>query len=70
MAEHLLIPFPGAHGASLPAASHSLEGGGGSMKLTHTHPVLSEEERSAQLRAIKKLCMQLLDPKAQEERAG
>lgn len=40
------------------------------MKLTHTHPVLSEEERSAQLRAIKKLCMQLLDPKAQEERAG
>ena len=40
------------------------------MEVKHTHPVSTEEERLEQLRAIKKLCMQLLDPKAQKERAG
>jgi len=39
------------------------------MKLTHTHPVLTEEERMEQLKAIKKRCMQLLEPKLREERA-
>ena len=40
------------------------------MEVKHPHPVCTEEERMEQLRAIKRLCTQILCPREQEERAG
>ena len=66
----IVIPFPGAGKACSPDRPHSLVAGGQSMEVKHTHPACTEEERLAQLRAIKRLCTQLLCPGEQEERAG
>lgn len=65
----VLIPFPGLE--ELPRhAAHTMDAGGMDMTIKHTHPVLTQEERLAQLQGIKKLCSQLLHPKEPEARAG
>lgn len=40
------------------------------MTVKHTHPDSTEEERLEQLRAIKRLCTQILRPDEQSKRAG
>lgn len=40
------------------------------MTVKHTHPDSTEEERLEQLRAIKRLCTQILQPDEQSKRAG
>ena len=70
MRDATVIPFPGLGKASLSAGLHSFEAGGRIMEVKHTHPACTEEERLEQLRAIKRLCSQILCPKEQEERAG
>lgn len=70
MRDAIVIPFPGLGKASSSAGLHSFEAGGRIMEVKHTHPACTEEERLEQLRAIKRLCSQILCPKEQEERAG
>ena len=70
MRDAIVIPFPGVGKASSPAGLHSFEAGGRIMDIKHTHPANTEEERLEQLKAIKRLCSQILSPKEQEERAG
>ena len=68
--EALVIPFPIAmrEFPSLPA--HSVEAGGWDMTVKHTHPSCTQDERLERLKAIRRNCIQLLDPRKQEERAG
>lgn len=40
------------------------------MTVKHTHPDSTEEERLERLRAIKRLCTQILQPDEQSKRAG
>ena len=70
MYDSTVLSFPWLGKASSPAGLHSFEAGGRNMDVKHTHPACTEEERLEQLRAIKKLCSQILCPKEQEERAG
>ena len=67
MRKRIVIPFP-AESSALPM--HSLVAGGQSMTVKHTHPDSTEEERLEQLRAIKRLCAQILQPDEQRKKAG
>ena len=70
MHNRIVIPFPAQESESSALSPHSFEAGGRNMEFKHTHPACTEEERLEQLRAIKRLCSQILCPKELEERAG
>lgn len=70
MNKGVVIQYPGIGKASSTIETHSFEAGGRNMEVRHTHPACTKEERLEQLRAIKRLCSQILCPKEWEERAG
>ena len=70
MHERSVIPFPTQESESSALSPHSFEAGGQSMTVKHTHPDATDEERLEQLRAIKRLCAQILQPDEQRKKAG